>query len=303
MRIGLGLDTSGTVDDVVARAVDLAATGVGTLWLNQIFGWDALTALAVVGRAVPDVGLGTAVVPVQPRHPVVMASQALTAQSAVGGRLTLGIGLSHQLVIENVFGIRWERQVDLMEEYLEVLVPLLAGDQVTFQGELVRASTFGPLEAAGAEPPPVLVAALGPRMLDVAGRLAAGTVTWMVGPRTVADHVAPTIARAASAAGRPEPRVEVHLPVCVTADVDAARRRAAHVFGMYGTLPSYRAMLDREGAAGPEDVAVIGDEAAVEAALARVGEAGATGFGAVLFGSADEVARGRALMAALAGRR
>lgn len=299
MRIGLGLDTSGTVDEVVERAAELAATGVATLWVNQIFGLDALTVLAAVGRAVPDVGLGTAVVPVQPRHPVVLAAQALTVQSAVGDRLTLGVGLSHQLVIENVFGIPWRNQVELMQEYLEALVPLLEGEQVTFQGDHVRVSTFGPLEVP-ANPPPVLVAALGERMLGIAGRLAAGTVTWMVGARTVADHVVPTITAAAEGAGRPAPEVVVHLPVCVTDDPAAARDRAAKVFGMYGGLPSYRAMLDREGAAGPADVAVVGDEETVGTALARLSEAGATAFGAVLFGSAEETARGRRLFADLA---
>lgn len=303
MRIGLGLDVAGTVDDVVERAAALARTGVQTLWVNQIFGWDALTALAVVGRAVPSVGLGTAVVPVQPRHPVVLAGQALTVQSAVGGRLTLGIGLSHQVVVENVFGARWEHGAQFMEEYLEILVPLLAGEQVAFQGELVRASTFGPLDTPGVAPPPVLVAALGPRMLQVAGRLAAGTVTWMVGAATLADHVVPGITRAAEAAGRPAPEVVVHLPVCVTDDAEAARQQAARLFGMYGHLPSYRAMLDREGAGGPADVAVVGSEEEVEAALGRLADAGATAFGAALFGGDEEVARGRRLVAELAGRR
>lgn len=302
MRIGLGLDPAGTVDEVVQRAAILAATGVETLWVNQIFGWDALTTLAVVGRQVPDVRLGTAVVPVQPRHPVAMAAQALTVQSAVGGRLTLGLGLSHQVVVENVFGMAWERQARFMEEYLEVLVPLLAGEQVAFRGDMVRASTFAPLDTPGVAPPPVLVAALGPRMLRIAGRLAAGTVTWMVGAATVADHVAPTIAAAAGDAGRPTPEVVVHLPVCVTADPDAARQRAARAFAMYGTLPSYRAMLDREGAEGPADVAVVGDEEAVEAALRRLADAGATAFGAALFGTDEEVARGRRLIGALAAR-
>ena len=303
MQIGLGLDTSGSLDDVADRAAELAATGVRTLWVNQIFGWDALTLLAVIGRVVPGVGFGTAVVPVQARHPVATAAQALTVQAAIGGRLTLGIGLSHQIVVENVFGTAWDRPAQYMEEYLQVLMPLLAGEQVGFQGELVRATTFGPLEVQGVPAPRVLVAALGTRMLGIAGRQAAGTVTWMVGPATLADHIVPTITAAAVTAGRGSPEIVVHLPVCVTADVEAARERAARTFAVYGTLPSYRAMLDREQAAGPAEVSMVGDEETVAAAIAELAEAGATAFGAVAFGTAAEQERTHALMAALAGTR
>lgn len=300
MRIGLGLDASGTLDDVLRRAGDLAASGVSSLWMSQIFGWDALTALAVVGRSVPDVELGTAVVPVQPRHPVMLAGQALTVQAATGNRLLLGVGLSHQLVIENVFGLAWDRPAGFLAEYLEILVPLLEGEQVGFAGERLRASTFGPLEVEGVTPPPVLVAALGPAMLRLAGRRTAGTVTWMTGPRTVADHIVPTIAAAAAEAGRPAPRVVVHLPVCVTAEPEAARERAASLFAVYGQLPSYRAMLDREGAAGPADVAVVGDETAVGAALGALAQTGATDVVLSVYGTAEERRRTVALAGELA---
>ncbi|MDA8268652.1 MAG: TIGR03564 family F420-dependent LLM class oxidoreductase [Actinomycetota bacterium] len=303
MQIGLGLDTSGSLDDVADRAAELAATGVRTLWVNQIFGWDALTLLAVIGRVVPGVGFGTAVVPVQARHPVATAAQALTVQAAIGGRLTLGIGLSHQVVVENVFGTAWDRPAQYMEEYLQVLMPLLAGEQVGFQGELVRATTFGPLEIQGVPAPRVLVAALGTRMLGIAGRQAAGTVTWMVGRSTLADHIVPTITAAAVNAGRGSPEIVVHLPVCVTSDVAAARERAASTFAVYGTLPSYRAMLDREQAAGPAEVSLVGDEDTVAAAIAELAEAGATAFGAVAFGTPAERERTHTLMAALASAR
>ncbi len=255
MEIGMGLETGGSLDDVVARARELSSLGIASLWAAQIFGWDTLTALAVVGREVDGPRLGTAVIPVQPRHPMMLAGQALTAQAAAGGRLDLGIGLSHQVVIEGVFGLPWERQVRYMREYLSILVPLLRGEQVSYQGEILRTNTFGPLEIPDVAPPPVLVAALGPQMLRVTAELAAGTVTWMTGPRTLADHIVPTITDAARSAGTPPPRVVVHLPVCVTADPDRARERAAKTFVIYGQLPSYRAMLDfREEAAGPPDL-------------------------------------------------
>jgi len=300
MRIGLGLEMNGTLDDVVARAKDLSATGVSSLWSSQIFGWDTLTALAVVGREVPTVTLGTAVIPVHPRHPTMLAAQALTVQAATAGRLTLGIGLSHQMVVEGMWGISFDHPARYMEEYLSVLMPMLAGEQVSFQGEVLRANMLGAPETEGATAPPALVAALGTVMLGIAARQASGTITWMVGLRTLADHIVPTITKAAAGAGRPDPMVVVTLPVCVTADADAARERAGRIFSVYGQLPSYRAMLDREGAAGPPDVAIVGTEEEVTAAIGRFAGAGATEFSAAAYGTPEEVQRTHALLGTLA---
>ncbi|HVC70340.1 MAG TPA: TIGR03564 family F420-dependent LLM class oxidoreductase [Acidimicrobiales bacterium] len=299
MRIGLSLEMNGTIDDIVSRAKVLAATGASSLWSSQIFGWDTLTALAVVGREVPKVTLGTAVVPVHPRHPTMLAAQALTVQAATGGRLALGIGLSHKMVVEGVWGISFDHPARYMEEYLSILMPMLAGEQVSFQGEALRANTLGAPETAGATPPPVLVAALGTVMLGIAARQASGTITWMVGMTTLADHIVPTITAAAAQAGRPAPRVVVTLPVCVTTDPDAARERAGRIFSIYGQLPSYRAMLDREGAAGPPDVAIVGTEEEVAAAIGRVAEAGATEFSAAAYGTPEEVQRTNALLGSM----
>ncbi|HXQ58615.1 MAG TPA: TIGR03564 family F420-dependent LLM class oxidoreductase [Acidimicrobiales bacterium] len=299
MRIGLSLDMDGTIDDVVARAQALAATGAESLWSSQIFGWDTLTALAIVGREVPGVTLGTAVVPVHPRHPTMLAAQALTVQAVTGGRLVLGIGLSHKMVVEGMWGCSFDHPARYMEEYLSILVPMLAGEQVSFQGEALRANTLGALETKGATAPPVLVAALGPVMLGIAARQASGTVTWMVGLTTLAEHIVPTITAAAAKAGRPAPQVVVTLPVCVTDDPDGARERAGRIFSIYGHLPSYRAMLDREGAAGPPDVAIVGDEEQVSAAIGRLAEAGATEFSAAVYGTPEEVTRARALLGSL----
>lgn len=301
MRIGLMLDVDKPLEDVVAQVQAAREAGVGSVWCSQIFGFDALTLLAIVGREVPGIGLGTAVVPVQPRHPIVLAGQALTTQAAVGERLTLGIGLSHQVVIEGVFGLTFDQAALRMREYLSVLVPLLAGEQVAFQGKTLRASTIGPLGVA-APAPPVLVAALGPAMLRVAGHLAAGTVTWMTGPATVESHIVPTITAAASAAGRSAPKVVVGLPVCVTDDAAAARELVAKVFAIYGQLPSYRAMLDREGAAGPADVAIVGDEGQVRGALERLAACGATDFVGAIAATGKERERTLELLGEL-GRR
>jgi 5,10-methylenetetrahydromethanopterin reductase len=288
MRIGAMFNTEVPFDQMIGEVASLRDAGMQTAWASQIFGYDALTAIAAIGREVPGIDFGTAVIPTYPRHPVMLAGQALTTQAATGGRLTLGIGLSHQVVIEHVFGQSFEKPARHMREYLSILVPLLEGEQVTFAGETLRASTFGPLQIS-ATAPPVLVAALGDAMLKIAGQLASGTVTWMTGPATIESHIAPTIRAAAAAAGRPEPRIGMGLPVCVTDDVEAAREKASAVFAIYGQLPSYRAMLDREGAGGPADVAIVGTEAEVTAQIRRLADIGVTDFCAAPFGSADQM--------------
>ncbi|HEX8803590.1 MAG TPA: TIGR03564 family F420-dependent LLM class oxidoreductase [Acidimicrobiales bacterium] len=299
MRYGVTITTDAPVDDVVDEIRRAREAGFASVALSQIFGYDALTMLAVAGREVPDVELMTAVVPTYPRHPLVLAAQALTVQAATGGRLVLGIGLSHQVVIEGVFGYSFDRPARHMREYLRALLPMLRGEQVSYQGDTVSVSTFGPLDVR-APAPPVLLAALAPQMLRLAGTEADGTATWMVGPATLADHVVPSITAAAAEAGRPAPRVSVSLPVSVSEDVDAAREAAARTFAIYGQLPSYRAMLDREGATGPADVAIVGDEDAVAAQIAAVADAGATEFVAAPYGSAAELERTWSLLSRLA---
>ncbi|MCD0448009.1 TIGR03564 family F420-dependent LLM class oxidoreductase [Actinocorallia sp. API 0066] len=298
MKIGISLMDPGgpdalrkLTDDVRAAADD----GFASAWLSHIFGLDALTALAVAGGAVPGIELGTAVVPTYPRHPAALAQQALTVAQAIGrGRLTLGVGLSHKVVIEGMFGYPFDRPAQHMEEYLSALVPLLHGEHASVQGETVKAEIG--LGVEGVAPVPVVVAALGPRMLRLAGERADGTVLWMTGPKTVRDHIAPTITAAAAAAGRPAPRVVCVLPVGVTSDVEAARARADQIFEVYGTLPSYRAMMDREGVAGPGGLAVVGDEDAVAAQIDELRKAGVTDFGAAPFLGGPDAARTRAFL-------
>ena len=274
-----------TVDQAVRQFKGIADAGFRSGWMPQIFGVDALTTLAVIAREVPDLQLGTAVVPTFPRHPMALAAQALTVQQVSGGRFTLGIGLSHQLVMEGMLGFSWDKPVRHLREYLSILLPLVRDEASTFEGETLTGKVSLEIDAA---PVPVLVAALGTQMLNVAGRMAEGTATWMTGPATIADHVAPTIRRAAAEAGRPDPHVVCALPVCVTDDADQVRGQAAEQFQMYGYLPSYRAMLDREGAEGPADVALIGDAATVRAGVEKVFEAGATRFVGVTFANRDE---------------
>jgi 5,10-methylenetetrahydromethanopterin reductase len=302
MRIGIfageALDASGGIDALVAAAQQAADDGFASFWVPNIFSGDALVALAVVAREVPGIGLGTAVVPTYPRHPAALAQQAQTVNAISGGRLTLGIGLSHQIVIENMFGYSFDKPLRHMREYLSVLLPLVREGNVSFTGETVSAHV--PLTVHGATPLPVLVAALGPKMLELAGTVADGTVTWMTGAKTLAGHITPAITAAAEAAGRPAPRIAAGLPICVTDDEAAARQRAAQVFAIYGTLPSYRAMLDREGCAGPEDLAIVGDEAQVRERLEEVAAAGTTELAAVSFSTGEDAARTRALLKELA---
>ena len=292
MRIGIGVgDMAGRgsrLADQVEQIRALASRGVPSVWLAQLFGLDALTAIAVAGSQVPGIELGTAVVPTYPRHPTALASQALTTQAAVGGRLTLGVGLSHRSVIEDMFGLDYSKPARHMREYLSVLGPLLRGERVSFAGETMRVNAR--IIVPGAAPPSLLVAALGPVMLRIAGELADGTVTWMTGPATLADHTVPVLTKATAAAGRPAPRVVAGLPVCLTTDPAAARERAGTQFSIYGQLPNYRAMLDREGAQGPADVAIVGDERAVRAGIARLEGAGVTDLLAEPFGSPEQVA-------------
>jgi 5,10-methylenetetrahydromethanopterin reductase len=300
VRIGTGLETGGSIDRVVQRAKDLKDSGLTSLWASQIFGHDTMTALAVVGREVPGVDLGTAVIPVHPRHPMILAAQALTVQDACSGRFRLGIGLSHKLVVEGVWGLSFDRPARFMREYLSILVPLLAGEQVSFVGELMRTTTFGPLEIPVESPTPVLVAALGTAMLQLTGEMADGTITWMTGPETIEKHVGPTIRAAAEKAGRKAPEIVVHLPTCVTEDPDNAREVAAKTFAMYGQLPSYRAMLDREGAQGPADVAIVGDEEHVASEIRRLAAIGTTEFSGTMYGTREERQRTSALLSELA---
>ena len=285
---------AGTIDDVVAEARAAVDLGAHTFWSSQIFGHDALTVLAIVGREVPGIELGTAVVPTYPRHPMMLAQQALSTQAAINSRgdagLCLGIGLSHQIVVESMWGLSYSKPVRHLKEYLSVLMPLLEGKPVSFAGEEFRVN--GGVSVPGSSRPSVLVAALGPQMLRVTGALADGTSTWCVGPKTLTELTIPTLRQAAADAGRPEPRIAVALPVCVTDDVAGARARAAQVFAVYDTLPSYKSMMNREGVEGPGGLAICGTEAEVRDQIRELQAIGVTDFNAGIYsGNPDEVGR------------
>ena len=279
MRISINGSATMVFPSVPNALADLEATkaeGFEGYWLAQVGLGDALTVFAAAGDATEGMDVGTAVIPTYPRHPSALAAQALTTQAAIPGRLILGIGLSHQPSVEGTWKMKWDRPVRHMREYLDVLLPLLETGQVNASGE------FWSAEIAGVRPtetvPSVMLAALGPQMLDMAGRRTDGTILWLVGPRTIAEHIAPRINEAAAAANRSAPRVVCSLPVCVTDDEAGARALIGQFLDGYQDLPSYRAMLDREGAEGPADVAIVGTEAQVHDALSTLEAGGTTDF-------------------------
>jgi len=299
--VGAGAGEEGSLASMIKQVQRAEQSGFDAVWVANIFGVDAITFLALAGRETSTIELATGVVPTYPRHPTAMAAQALTAAAASENRFTLGIGLSHKVVIENMLGLDYSKPIRHTREYLSVLVPLLEGKQVRFQGQEYRVTAQ--IQVAGATRPPVLVAALGPQMLKLAGKLADGTVTWMGGPRYLAETAVPTIRAAAAEAGRPAPRIAAGFPVAVTNDVAAAKSTASKVFAVYGTLPSYRAVLDVEGAADASSVAIVGNEEEVERQIRALAASGVTDFNGSAYpveGDPGSVKRTFELLSALA---
>lgn len=281
MKIGTMMGATGTttLDDLIESAKKVEAAGLDNIWLANIFSFDAISTLALIGREVPRIGLGTAVTPTYPRHPTAIAQQALTTAAATDNRFTLGIGLSHQIVIENMLGFSYDKPAKHMREYLEVLMPLARGETANFNGEQYRVNGVT-LEIPGADRMPVVIAALGPVMLKIAGELADGTNTWMVGPNTMANHIAPGL-------GRDDATIVGGVPVVLTTNIDEARETIAKELIIYGQLPSYRAMLDREGVEGPADIAIVGDENTLRGEIKRFEDAGVTDFNAAIMDVED----------------
>lgn len=277
---------------------ELEADGFAGAFLPSM-GHDAMTVLALAAGETSEIELGTFVIPTYTRHPVAMAQQALATNAAAGGRFTLGIGLSHEVVIRDSWGLDFSRVVRHTREYLEVLQPLMRGEQVDVEGEMFQ--VHSQLELPDCEAPPVIVAALGPQMLRVTGRLADGTALWLAGPKWIEEVVIPEMGAAARDAGRPDPRVIAGVPIAVTSDPDACRQRISRAFAMYNTLPSYQRVIQGSGADDPAGVAIVSSEEEIERELLRWRDIGVTDFYAAFEGvSADERQRTREFIAALA---
>ncbi len=274
-RIGYGAGTGITsVAEVRAHAAWAEAAGFESFWLSQVFGVDPIVALASIGAEFSRIAeFGTSVVPIAGRHPLALAAAARTAQSALAGRFTLGIGASHQMVVEGFFGERYPGAATRMTEYLAALVPLLAGEPADVDATQVFAKGWITIEA---EPCPVLLAALGPQMLDLAGRSTAGTSLGSCGPKTISGHIAPRINAAAEAAGRPQPRIVALVGVCVTDDPDGLRDHGREQSVMYDNFPTYRRALDREGVASGADLVLAGSLDRIVEGLGAYAVAGAT---------------------------
>jgi 5,10-methylenetetrahydromethanopterin reductase len=296
MDIGLFAAPDG-VEATEKLFVDAEADGIDCVWLLQSFGADALVMMAALGRRTSRIRFGTAVVPTYPRHPMVLAQQALTTNLLLDGRLVLGVGPSHRVRVEKAWGLSYEKPYSHTREYLTALEGALT-QHVQYRGQLVSAD--GDLDVPGAPAPKVLLAGLGPKMLRLAGSHASGTITWMTGPRTLADSLVPGVRQAAEEAGRPAPEIIVPIPTCLTDAPTRARETAERNLAWYGTLPSYQAALAREGLVTPGQIALIGGPEQVLDGIGRFSEVGATTFAAQIFGDEDDRLATRELLGGIA---
>lgn len=280
MTVGVALNTAGAVNQVdasVLQAREAAAAGVRSAWFGQTFGADSPQLAAIVGREVPGLQVGTSAIPVFGRHPLLVSSQAQTAQAATHGRYHLGLALGTKLLTEGGFGLPFERPVARLREFLTALRQLTEHGEADFHGELLTAATPVPARVPGAEDGvPVLVAAMGPQALRVSGELADGILPYLAGPRALERDIVPAVNAAAEAAGRPAPRIVALVPGVVTDDVDAVRETATEQLAFYEQIPSYARVLELSGARRAADLAVIGDEKTVAAEVRRYRDAGAT---------------------------
>ena len=308
MRIGSFIGVTGpppTVEDRLQQALETENDGFDSLWDTQIMAADTITMLALVGRATKRIELGTAVVPLMmQRNPVVLAQQALTTQAAAQGRFTLGIGAVSRAWLGEQPGLSSTSPSVYMREYLSILRALVHERKVDHSGEVFRVSTT--LQVPDASPVPIMLAALGPVNLRIAGELADGTVTWMVGRRTLETYTVPRITAATAAAGRPAPRICVGIQAAVTDDAAAGRETATRLFQHYSRRSHYKRLLDMERVDGPGGIAVVGNEAEVERQLRSFADGGATDLLASIFPVGPDqqasVTRTRDLLKSLVGK-
>ncbi|WP_329372747.1 TIGR03564 family F420-dependent LLM class oxidoreductase [Streptomyces sp. NBC_00669] len=282
MRIGLYVGDQSDLQSQIEQARTAAEHGLASAFFSQVLAWDPLTVAALVGAAVPGIEVGTAVVQTYPRHPISLAGQALTVAAATGNRLTLGIGPSHKQIIEGVYGLSYDQPARHTRAYLTALRAELSGT--------------GHVQVPGAQPPRVLLSALGPVMLRIAGELADGTVTVWTTAATVADHIRPRIDAVAK-----DPRVVAAVMLSVTDRPDTVRQEVAGALGFASDLPSYRALLDRQGQSNVAETIIAGDEDTVAAAIHAYADAGATDVLVSLVGNSAEKARTLNLAGELAG--
>ncbi len=315
MRIGLMIGPERgryrtKVERLLADARWAEEAGLATVWIPQIPDeFDALTAATLVGAETSRIEIGTAVVPIQPRHPIALAQHILSVQAVCEGRLAVGIGVSHHWIIDEMLGLPYEHPVATMRAYLDVLDQALAGPgPVDVENDLFR--VHNPLDITDVGPTPVLLAALGPRMLQLCGERADGTILWMADERAIGTYVVPRLSRAADAAGRPAPRVVAGIPVCLCGDheIDAAVTRTNRLLSEAEVSPNYQKLLEQGDAQSVGDILVAGSESTIRKRLAAFAAAGVTDLSVrvVPIGEGrDELIasskRTRAFLASLAG--
>ncbi|MCX5205439.1 LLM class F420-dependent oxidoreductase [Streptomyces sp. NBC_00237] len=307
MTTGVALsatDAENQIDATVQLAREAEAAGLKSAWFGQTFGPDSPQLAAIVGREVTGLHVGTSAIPVFGRHPLLVSSQAQTAQAATHGRYHLGLALGTKLLTEKGFGIPYERPIARLREFLTALRQLTDTGNADFHGELLTATTPISARVPGAEGGvPLLVAAMGPQALRVSGELADGILPYLAGPRALSEHIVPAVTSAAEAAGRPAPRIVALVYGVVTDDADAVREKAAEQLSFYEQFPSYARAIELSGGQRAVDVAVIGDEEEVAAEVRRYRDAGATEVvfaGTEIAGEADR-RRTWALLGELAG--
>ena len=264
------------VDDAVAQATRAYDLGVRQVWLSQNNDHDAIALAAVVGAAVPGLGVGTSVVPINPRHPLIVASLAQTAQAASHGNFSLGLGLGGHEPERRAFGTSWPNTITRLREHLTVLRSIFDTGAVDFSGSEISAQPVWPVQVAGGTPVPTYVAAMAPKALQVTGELADGTMPYLAGPRTIEEFIEPAITKAAADAGRPRPRIIAQVPALLCRDVDAAKNFAADKLSFFDTIPSYQKVTAREGVAGAADLAAVGTAESVRQQLQSYLDAGVT---------------------------
>jgi F420-dependent oxidoreductase-like protein len=283
MRIGLMIGPERgryrtKVERLQADARWAEAAGLSTVWIPQIPDeFDALTAAVLVGTETSRIEIGTAVVPVQPRHPIALAHQILSVQAVCAGRLSVGLGVSHHWVIDEMLGLPYERPVPTMRSYLDVMDQALRGPgPVDVENEFFR--VHNPLDITDVVPTPILLAALGPLMLKLCGERADGTILWMADERAIGSHIVPALTTAAAAAGRPAPRVVAGIPVCLCADdeIEVAVARTNRILSEAEVSPNYQNLLERGDARTVGDILVAGSEATIDRRLRSFADAGVT---------------------------
>ena len=269
VMVGEGSGAAPDLSALVKRAQLAERLGLDTAWIGNM-AIDAVTAAAVVGPATNHIEIGTSVTPIPPRHPVALQQQAETAQMACGGRFTLGLGVGHRFRVEGIWGLSYERPARQMRAYLEALAPALAGEECTCTNEYFNVKLQPNRLAAKTD---ILIAALGPVMLELAGELADGTITWATGPKTLENHVLPNLRKK-----HPNPRIVAGFPILLTGNHEKAAEAASRLFGLYGRVPSYKAMIEREGVESVDALALIGSEQDLTRRLAELESIGVTDF-------------------------